>query len=147
MPLPTIPSATKLRYQGTGNWFIDGQEFSSGYQPGTPSHGCMQSLEGAKGFWPRLASTGIDWLRDHKKSSEAALAYVHCDYKDKQKQSPTKIVNTLLWNSPSVTWLFRLIGHQAITDLASELHLSSIRVIFIIWRIQERLGVEEDVIA
>lgn len=87
-------SATKLRYQGTGNWFIDGQEFQH-WLTIENSFLWLHAIPG--GGKTILASNVIDWLRNHKKSSEVALAYFYCDYKDKQKQSPTKIVSTLLW--------------------------------------------------
>ncbi|KAJ5439445.1 uncharacterized protein N7458_010443 [Penicillium daleae] len=87
-------SATKLRYQGTGNWFIDGQDFQQ-WLSHENSFLWLHAIPG--GGKTILASTVIDWLRNHKKSREVALAYFYCDYKDKQKQSPTKIVSTLLW--------------------------------------------------
>lgn len=87
-------SATKLRYQGTGNWFIDGQEFQQ-WLSTENSFLWLHAIPG--GGKTILASTVIEWLRNNEKNSEVALAYFYCDYKDKQKQSPTKIVSTLLW--------------------------------------------------
>ncbi|KAF3386295.1 Ankyrin-3, partial [Penicillium rolfsii] len=86
-------SATKLRYQGTGNWFLDGQEFQQ-WLSTENSFLWLHAIPG--GGKTILASTVIEWLRTHKKNSEAALAYFYCDYKDKHKQSPTRIVSTIL---------------------------------------------------
>ena len=38
----------------------------------------------------------IDWLRQHTENQARGLAYFYCDYKDKQKQSSTVLLTTLL---------------------------------------------------
>ncbi|KAJ5794740.1 hypothetical protein N7457_001339 [Penicillium paradoxum] len=86
-------SATKLRHQGTGNWFLDGAKF----QEWVSSENAFLWLHAIPGAGKTiLASTVIEWLREYKQSNSIALAYFYCDYKDQQKQSPTRIISTLL---------------------------------------------------
>ncbi|KAJ5093256.1 hypothetical protein N7456_009117 [Penicillium angulare] len=86
-------SATKLRYKGTGLWFLDGLKFKDL----VALHNAFLWLYAIPGAGKTiLASTVIEWLREHKQSSTVGLAYFYCDYKDKQKQSPTRILSTLL---------------------------------------------------
>ncbi|KAL2813360.1 ankyrin repeat-containing domain protein [Aspergillus granulosus] len=86
-------SATKLRHQGTGTWFIDGEPFKK-WISADNSFLWLHAIPG--GGKTILASTIIDWIRQHKENSGAGLAYFYCDYKDKQKQSPTRIISTIL---------------------------------------------------
>ncbi|OQE40983.1 hypothetical protein PENCOP_c005G00758 [Penicillium coprophilum] len=86
-------SATKLRHQGTGHWFLDGPKFRE-WALMDNSFLWLHAIPGAgKTILP---SSVIEWLRDKKQSRDVALAYFYCDYKDKQKQSPTRIISTLL---------------------------------------------------
>ncbi|KAJ5283126.1 hypothetical protein N7505_001106 [Penicillium chrysogenum] len=86
-------SATKLRHRGTGHWFLDGPKFQE-WAFTDNSFLWLHAIPGAGKTI--LASTVIEWLRDKKQSSDVAVAYFYCDYKDKQKQSPTRIISTLL---------------------------------------------------
>lgn len=43
-----------------------------------------------------LSSTIINSLKENVKSDKVGLSYFYCDYKDVQKQCPTKILGTLL---------------------------------------------------
>ncbi|RDW72765.1 uncharacterized protein DSM5745_07937 [Aspergillus mulundensis] len=86
-------SATKLRQAGTGTWFVDGQPFQD-WLSRDNSFLWLHAIPGAGKTI--LASTVIDWLRQHKEDQDTGLVYFYCDYKDKQKQSPTTIVSTLL---------------------------------------------------
>ena len=82
-------SAIKLRYQGTGIWFLDGLKFR-GWVDLRNGFLWLFAIPGSGKTI--LASTVIEWLREHKQSNTVGLAYFYCDYKDKQKQSPTRII-------------------------------------------------------
>ncbi|KAL2793672.1 ankyrin repeat-containing domain protein [Aspergillus keveii] len=86
-------SATKLRHQGTGTWFVDGQPFKKWIDEDN-SFLWLHAIPG--GGKTILASTIIDWIRQNKEKPGVGLAYFYCDYKDNQKQSPTRIISTIL---------------------------------------------------
>ncbi|KAL2837355.1 ankyrin repeat-containing domain protein [Aspergillus pseudoustus] len=86
-------AATKLRHQGTGTWFIDGEPFKK-WVSTDHSFLWLHAIPG--GGKTILASTIIDWIRQRKERAGVGLTYFYCDYKDKQKQSPTRIISTIL---------------------------------------------------
>ena len=86
-------AATKLRHQGTGNWFLQGDEFKSWLE----EDNSFLWLHATPGFGKTvLVSSSIEYLRDCVKSPEVGLAYFYCDYKDSDKQIPSKVLCTLL---------------------------------------------------
>ncbi|KAL4876756.1 ankyrin repeat-containing domain protein [Aspergillus karnatakaensis] len=104
-------SAVKLRQAGTGAWFVDGAAFRTWLgeensflwlhaireSPTSTRKGVSDLTSAIAGAGKTiLASTIIDWLKEHKERQGIGLAYFYCDYKDKQKQSPTRIISTLL---------------------------------------------------
>ncbi|KAJ0418603.1 ankyrin repeat-containing domain protein [Aspergillus carlsbadensis] len=86
-------SATKLRHQGTGTWFVDGEPFKKWISEDN-SFLWLHAIPG--GGKTILASTIIDWIRQNKEKPGVGLAYFYCDYKDNQKQSPSRIISTIL---------------------------------------------------
>ena len=86
-------AAAKLRHSGTGRWFLESQAF-------------MKWLEHEYRFlWINaipgagktvLMSSAVEYLKENTQNAHVGLAYFYCDYKELQKQIPSKILCTLL---------------------------------------------------
>ncbi|KAL8831739.1 MAG: hypothetical protein Q9170_005169 [Blastenia crenularia] len=86
-------AAVKLRHQGTGEWFLKGDAFKEWLQEDN-SFLWLHAIPGAGKTV--LASSAIEFLREHTKSEDVGLAYFYCDYKELRKQQPSKLLCTLL---------------------------------------------------
>ncbi|KAL8721231.1 MAG: hypothetical protein Q9225_002043 [Loekoesia sp. 1 TL-2023] len=86
-------AAVKLRHEGTGNWFLEGDTFK-GWQQEDNSFLWLHAIPGAGKTI--LVSSAIEFLKEHVKSEDVGLAYFYCDYKELRKQEPSKLLCTLL---------------------------------------------------
>ncbi|MCJ1251149.1 Ankyrin-2 [Trapelia coarctata] len=87
-------SAIRLRHPGTGEWFLDGEDFKSCLE----SHNPALWLYGIAGAGKTvLASAIIETIRARVAGdSSKGIAYFYCDYKDSTTQEPTNIMRSLL---------------------------------------------------
>ncbi|KAL8965214.1 MAG: hypothetical protein Q9183_003966, partial [Haloplaca sp. 2 TL-2023] len=86
-------AAVKLRHQSTGNWFLEGDAFNK-WLSITNSFLWLHAIPGAGKTV--LMSSAVEYLKEHVRSPDVGLAYFYCDYKDQEKQRPTKLLCTLL---------------------------------------------------
>lgn len=86
-------AAVKLRHQGTGSWFLDGDAFKDWLHKDN-TFLWLHAIPGAGKTV--LVSSTVEYLKKHVKSPDVGLAYFYCDYKDSRKQQPSKVLSTLL---------------------------------------------------
>ncbi|KAL9051027.1 MAG: hypothetical protein Q9206_004856 [Seirophora lacunosa] len=86
-------AAVKLRHQGTGNWFLEGDAFKDWLHKDN-AFLWLHAIPGAGKTV--LVSSTIEFLKKHAKSEDVGLAYFYCDYKELRKQEPSKLLCTLL---------------------------------------------------
>ncbi|KAL9010697.1 MAG: hypothetical protein Q9173_004396 [Seirophora scorigena] len=86
-------AAVKLRHQGTGNWFLEGDAFKDWLHKDN-AFLWLHAIPGAGKTV--LVSSTIEFLKKHAKSDDVGLAYFYCDYKELRKQEPSKLLCTLL---------------------------------------------------
>ena len=86
-------AATKLRHSGTGRWFLESEAFLNWLEQ-DDRFLWVNAIPGAGKTV--LMSSAIEYLKENTQSPEAGLAYFYCDYKELQKQIPSKILCTLL---------------------------------------------------
>ncbi|KAL8949575.1 MAG: hypothetical protein Q9222_004323 [Ikaeria aurantiellina] len=86
-------AAVKLRHQGTGNWFLHGNDFKT-WVDDNNSFLWLHAIPGAGKTV--LVSSVVEYLKEHVKSTDVGLAYFYCDYKESKKQLPSKLLCTLL---------------------------------------------------
>ncbi|KAL8993605.1 MAG: hypothetical protein Q9169_006219 [Polycauliona sp. 2 TL-2023] len=86
-------AAVKLRHQGTGNWFLQGEAFND-WLDHDNSFLWLHAIPGAGKTV--LVSSAIEYVKKKVKSEDVGLAYFYCDYKETRKQEPSKLLCTLL---------------------------------------------------
>ena len=86
-------AAVKLRHQGTGNWFLDGEAFGH-WQREDNSFLWLHAIPGAGKTI--LFSSTVEYVKKHLRNEDVGLAYFYCDYKELRKQQPSKLLCTLL---------------------------------------------------
>lgn len=86
-------AAIKLRHQGTGNWFLQGEAFNNWLQEDN-AFLWLHAIPGAGKTV--LVSSTIEFLKEQVKSDDVGFAYFYCDYKELRKQQPSKLLCTLL---------------------------------------------------
>ncbi|KAK3943389.1 ankyrin repeat-containing domain protein [Diplogelasinospora grovesii] len=86
-------AASSLRHGETGSWFLDGGAFQTWLHEDS-SFLWLHAIPGSGKTV--LASSVINYLKDHVQSRDVGLAYFYCDYKDAQKQEPSKLLGTVL---------------------------------------------------
>ncbi|KAK3390052.1 ankyrin repeat-containing domain protein [Podospora didyma] len=86
-------AASSLRHGESGNWFLEGKAFQT-WLDDDNSFLWLHAIPGAGKTV--LASSIINYLRDNVQSTDTGLAYFYCDYKDAQKQDPSKLLGTIL---------------------------------------------------
>ncbi|KAF2108794.1 ankyrin repeat-containing domain protein [Lophiotrema nucula] len=87
---PNHKVATNLRHGESGTWFLQGESFQR-FLDEENSFLCLHALPGAGKTV--LASSIINYLQDHVQSKSKGLAYFYCDYKEVQKQEPSKFLD------------------------------------------------------
>ncbi|KAL8632574.1 hypothetical protein Q9189_001726 [Teloschistes chrysophthalmus] len=86
-------AAVKLRHKDTGNWFLKGDPFNDWLQHDN-SFLWLHAIPGAGKTV--LVSSALEFLKDYVQDADAGLAYFYCDYKEQNKQEPSKLLCTLL---------------------------------------------------
>ncbi|KAL9611237.1 MAG: hypothetical protein Q9167_004120 [Letrouitia subvulpina] len=86
-------AAARLRHRETGRWFLDGDPFRHWLQTDN-SFLWLHAIPGAGKTV--LISSVIEHLKEHIKRPDVGLAYFYCDYREIQKQEPSRILCTLL---------------------------------------------------
>ncbi|KAL8647244.1 MAG: hypothetical protein Q9226_006514 [Calogaya cf. arnoldii] len=86
-------AAVKLRHQGTGKWFLQGQAFNEWLNHDN-SFLWLHAIPGAGKTV--LVSSVIEYLKKNVKNVDVGLAYFYCDYKESKKQQPSKLLCTIL---------------------------------------------------
>ncbi|KAK4176463.1 ankyrin repeat-containing domain protein [Triangularia setosa] len=86
-------AATSLRHGESGTWFLQGDEFQRWLKEDN-SFLWLHAIPGAGKTI--LSSSIINYLQDNVQSQDVGLAYFYCDYKDSQKQDPSKLLSTIL---------------------------------------------------
>ncbi|KAK3318708.1 ankyrin repeat-containing domain protein [Apodospora peruviana] len=86
-------TASSLRHADTGTWFLDGSVFQTWLKEDN-TFLWLHAIPGAGKTV--LSSSVINYLRDNVQSRDTGLAYFYCDYKDVQKQEPSKVLGTIL---------------------------------------------------
>ncbi|KAL8869919.1 MAG: hypothetical protein Q9174_003911, partial [Haloplaca sp. 1 TL-2023] len=86
-------AAVKLRHKSTGSWFLEGDAFKKWLNE-TNTFLCLRAIPGAGKTI--LISSVVEFLKEHVRSPDIGLAYFYCDYKDQEKQRPSKLLCTLL---------------------------------------------------
>ncbi|KAK0636779.1 ankyrin repeat-containing domain protein [Bombardia bombarda] len=86
-------AASSLRHAESGTWFLDGDVFQTWLREDN-SFLWLHAIPGAGKTV--LASSIINYLQDNVQSKDVGLAYFYCDYKDVQKQQPSKVLGTIL---------------------------------------------------
>lgn len=86
-------AAMKLRHSGTGRWFLQSSDFSD-WLDSDNAFLWIHAIPGAGKTV--LMSSAIEYLKENVQSTDVGLAYFYCDYKELQKQEPSKILCTLL---------------------------------------------------
>ncbi|KAF2711303.1 ankyrin [Pleomassaria siparia CBS 279.74] len=86
-------AAANLRHGDSGNWFLQGGIFQKWLHEDN-SFLWLNAIPGAGKTV--LASSIINYLRDNVQSKTTNFAYFYCDYKDAQKQEPSKVLGTIL---------------------------------------------------
>ncbi|KAI4109132.1 MAG: hypothetical protein LQ339_001938, partial [Xanthoria mediterranea] len=86
-------AAVKLRHQGTGNWFLQGEAFHD-WLDQDKSFLWLHAIPGAGKTV--LVSSVIEYLKENVKNNGVGLAYFYCDYRESRKQEPSKLLCTLL---------------------------------------------------
>ncbi|KAL8856574.1 MAG: hypothetical protein Q9178_006803 [Gyalolechia marmorata] len=86
-------AAVKLRHQGTGNWFLQGEAFNNWLDQDN-AFLWLHAIPGAGKTV--LVSSAIEYLKKNVKNVDTGLAYFYCDYKEPRKQEPSKLLCTLL---------------------------------------------------
>lgn len=86
-------AAVKLRHQGTGNWFFEGEAFKEWLRKDN-AFLWLHAIPGAGKTV--LVSSTIEFLKEQVKREDFGLAYFYCDYKEMRKQQPSKLLCTLL---------------------------------------------------
>lgn len=86
-------AATKLRHGQSGTWFLESEAFQTWLKEDN-SFLWLHAIPGAGKTV--LASSIINYLQENVQSQSTGLAYFYCDYKDVQKQEPSKLLATLL---------------------------------------------------
>ncbi|KAI1452843.1 ankyrin [Annulohypoxylon moriforme] len=101
------------RQDGTGQWFLESSEFQDWMQ----STGSTLWCSGAPGAGKTvMASTAIEYLYENVKGSDtSSLAYVYCDYRQRQDQKASVLLGNI-WaqlfhrRGPSATEIEQLFG-------------------------------------
>ena len=86
-------AARKLRHSGTGRWFLQSQAFSD-WLDHDNGFLWVHAIPGAGKTV--LMSSAIEYLKENVCSADVGLAYFYCDYKEVNKQEPSKVLCTLL---------------------------------------------------
>lgn len=86
-------AAENLRHGDSGTWFLQGETFQKWLKEEN-SFLWLHAIPGAGKTV--LASSIINYLRGNVQSNRTGLAYFYCDYKDIQKQEPSKVLGTIL---------------------------------------------------
>ncbi|KAK0726550.1 ankyrin repeat-containing domain protein [Apiosordaria backusii] len=86
-------AATSLRHDKSGTWFLQGNEFQRWLKEDN-SFLWLHAIPGAGKTI--LSSSIINYLQEEVQSQDTGLAYFYCDYKDSQKQDPSKLLSTIL---------------------------------------------------
>ncbi|KAL8965830.1 MAG: hypothetical protein Q9197_006303, partial [Variospora fuerteventurae] len=86
-------AAVKLRHQGTGSWFLEGDAFKTWLHEDN-AFLWLHAIPGAGKTV--LVSSAVEYLKEHVKGEDFGLAYFYCDYKELRKQEPSKVLCTLL---------------------------------------------------
>lgn len=90
---PNHTTAKKLRHSGTGRWFLQSDIFRS-WLSSDNAFLWVHAIPGAGKTI--LMSSAIEYLKENVQSADVGLAYFYCDYKELQKQEPSRILCTLL---------------------------------------------------
>ncbi|PVH94900.1 hypothetical protein DM02DRAFT_538482, partial [Periconia macrospinosa] len=86
-------AATKLRHGHSGTWFLESEAFQTWLKDDN-AFLWLHAIPGAGKTV--LASSIINYLKENVQSQSTGLAYFYCDYKDTQKQEPSKVLGTIL---------------------------------------------------
>ncbi|KAK0666772.1 ankyrin repeat-containing domain protein [Cercophora samala] len=86
-------AATSLRHASSGSWFLHGDQFQRWLREDN-SFLWLHAIPGAGKTI--LSSSIINYLQEKVQDQTTGLAYFYCDYKDSQKQDPSKILSTIL---------------------------------------------------
>ncbi|KAI1808884.1 ankyrin [Daldinia bambusicola] len=109
-------NVVQQRHDGTGQWFLESQEFQGWMQ----SVGATMWCSGAPGAGKTvMASTAIEYLREKvRRTGDGRLAFLYCDYRQRQDQKSWMMLGNL-WaqlfrqRGPSVTEVEQLFGEIA----------------------------------
>lgn len=86
-------AAVKVRHEGTGNWFLEGDAFKDWLREDN-AFLWLHAIPGAGKTV--LVSSTVEFLKENVKSEDVGLAYFYCDYKELRKQEPSKLLCTVL---------------------------------------------------